>query len=225
MPPTALLETLRAIGRKVKFYRVVIGAWRIVAATVGLLVAAVAVDWLAHETGATPGGLPGGARLALELAVFATLIYWFFRWVIRPAMRIHSVHDVAGWVEERHPHFGDTLSSTVNFLSTDVPGSTAMKDRVIRDATEQAGKSDLNAVIDRRPLHRASMLAGVSVVGLVVLAILVGPAFRKVAVSWLLHPLSGDVWPKTVQIALDGKLPVRIAGERTAARARKALAR
>jgi len=59
MPPTALLETLRAIGRKVKFYGVVIGAWRIVAATVGLLAAAVLVDWLAHETGANTGRSAG----------------------------------------------------------------------------------------------------------------------------------------------------------------------
>ncbi len=211
MPPTALLESLRAIGRKVKLYGVAIGAWRIVAAAVGLLVGIVLIDYLAHETGAAPGGLPGGLRLALELIAFAVLALWAVRWVVRPAVKTHTVNDVAGWVEERYPQFGDTLRSTVNFLSTDVPGSAVMKDRVVQQATEAASKADLNAVIDRRPLVHATGVAVGAVFGLLILILLVGPEFRRVAGSWLVHPLSGQVWPKTVQIALEGNLPPRMA--------------
>src|SRR5579871_1435579 len=131
MPPTALLESLKAIGRKVKLYGVALGAWRILAAAVGLLVGIVLIDYLAHETGAAPGGLPGAMRLVIEVAALVTLAFWAFRWIVRPAVKKHSVGDVAGWVEERYPQFGDTLRSTVNFLSGEIPGSTAMKDRVV----------------------------------------------------------------------------------------------
>jgi len=195
----------------VKFYGVAIGAWRILAAAVGLLVGIVLIDYLAHMSGAAPGGLPGALRLVLELIALGALAYWIFRWVLRPAIKSHTVGDVAGWVEERYPQFGDTLSSTVNFLSTDVPGSTVMKDRVVQQATAQASKADLNAVIDRRPLYYATAIAVGSVLTLLVLTVLVGPEFRRVAGSWLFHPLSGQVWPKTVQISLDGSMPPRIA--------------
>src|SRR6476469_6876389 len=158
MPPTALLESLRAIGRKVKLYGVAIGAWRILAAAVGLLVGIVLIDYLAHLTGTSAGGLPGGLRLALELVALAALAFWAFRWVLRPALKTHTVNDVAGWVEERYPQFGDTLRSTVNFLSTDVPGSAVMKDRVVQQATEEASKADLNAVINRRPLYKSTAI-------------------------------------------------------------------
>ena len=181
-----------------------------------------------HRLAGTPdrrsaGGLPGALRLIIEVGALVCLAFCAFRWVIRPALKTHSVNDVAGWVEERYPQFGDTLSSTVNFLSTEVPGSTAMKDRVVRQATEQAAKADLNAVIDRRPLFRTSAFAVGSVLALIVMTILVGPEFRKVAGSWLMHPLNGDVWPKTVQIALDGNLPPRVAvGEPLAVRVKLA---
>jgi hypothetical protein len=223
MPPTALLESLRTIGQKVRLYAVAIGTGRIVTAVVGLLVAIVFIDWAAHFTGATPGGLPGLARLTLELAALVTLALWLVRWVVRPAFRKHTEHDIAGWVEERYPQFGDTLSSTVNFLSTDVPGSKVMKDRVVGQATEQLKDADLTAVIDPRPLWHAGAIALGSIVAFAILTVLVGPVFRHVAVSWLLHPLNGQAWPKTVQIAIDGRTPERIAvGEQVPVRVRLA---
>ncbi|HSZ56808.1 MAG TPA: hypothetical protein VK797_14160 [Tepidisphaeraceae bacterium] len=223
MPPTALLESLRTIGRKVRLYALAIGAEKFVTAIVGLLAAIVFIDWAAHFTGAAPGGLPGVARLTLELAALLTLAWWLVKWVVRPAFRRHSDHSVAGWVEERFPQFGDTLSSTVNFLSTEVPGSKAMKDRVVGQATEQLKAADLAAVIDPRPLWHAGLVACGSVIALIVLTIAVGPVFRQVAVSWLLHPLNGQAWPKTVQIAVDGHMPQRIAvGDQVPVRVRLA---
>jgi hypothetical protein len=211
MPPSALMEALQAIGRKVRLYAVALGAGRIVALAVGLLLAVVFVDWAAHATTIAPGGLPGPARLALVLAALAALAYCLIRWIAQPALREYAAGDVAGWLEERLPQFGDTLRSTVNFLNADVPGSRAMKDRVVSQAAEKMNGLDLASVINPKPVWYSSAGAVASVIVLIVLAIAVGPAFRSIAGSRLFSPLGGQPWPKTVQIALEGAVPQRVA--------------
>jgi hypothetical protein len=212
MPPSALMEALRAIGRKVKLYGVALGAGRIVAMAVGLLLGVVFIDWAAHATTLAPGGLPGPARLALILAALAVLIYGLIRWIARPALKEYAAGDVAGWIEERIPQFGDSLRSTVNFINNEnVPGSRAMKDRVVSQAAEKMQGIDLASVLDPRPVWFSSARAIGAIFALVVLAILVGPSFRAIAGSRLLSPLGGQPWPKNVQIAMDGAVPTRIA--------------
>src|SRR5579885_1592083 len=147
MPPTALLEKLQAIGRKVKVYGVALGAGRVVAVAVGLLVAAIFLDWAVHAVSIAPGGMPGPARLVVELAALGVFAWFLTRWVARPALARYSPGDIAGWIEERFPQFGDTLRSTVNFISSDVPGSKAMKERVVTQAAEQVSQADLSKVI------------------------------------------------------------------------------
>lgn len=211
MPPSALMETLQAIGRKVRLYAVALGTGRIVALAVGLLVAVVFVDWAAHATTIAPGGLPGPARLALVLAALAALAYCLIRWIALPAMREYAAGDVAGWIEERIPQFGDTLRSTVNFLNADVPGSRAMKERVVSQAAEKMSGLDVSSVLDPKPVWYSSAGAVASVVVLILLAIAVGPGFRSIASSRLFSPLGGQPWPKTVQIAMEGAVPQRVA--------------
>lgn len=212
MPPSALMETLKAIGRKVRLYAVALGAGRIVALTVGLLLAVVFVDWAAHATTLAPGGLPGPARLAVLLAALAALAYCLIRWIAQPAMKECAPGDVAGWIEERVPQFGDTLRSTVNFLdNADVPGSRAMKDRVVGQAAATMQGMDLSAVLNPRPIWYSSARALGAVAALIVLAIAVGPGFRSIARSRLFSPLGGQAWPKSVQIAMEGAVPTRVA--------------
>ena len=212
MPPSALMEALRAIGRKVRLYGVALGAGRVVAMTVGLLLGIVFVDWAAHATTLAPGGLPGPARLALILAALGMLVYGLIRWIAQPALKEYAAGDVAGWIEERIPQFGDSLRSTVNFINNvDVPGSRAMKQRVVSQAGEQMQGMDLSTVLDPRPVWYSSARAVGAVVALIVLAIVVGPGFRSIARSRLFSPLGGEPWPKNVQIALEGAVPTRIA--------------
>jgi hypothetical protein len=211
MPPSALLETLQAIGRKVRLYAIALGTGRIVALAVGLLVVMVFVDWAAHATTLAPGGLPGPARVALLLTAFGLLVFCLVRWIAQPALRKYSPGDVAGWVEERIPQFGDTLRSTVNFLSSDVPGSRVMKERVVSQASQRMSEADLTAVIDPRPVWYSSAGAVGAILTLVVVAIAVGPAFRSIAGSRLFSPLGGQAWPKTVEISMDGNVPERVA--------------
>ena len=211
MPPTALLETLHATGRKVRTYAIALGAGRLIAAAVAVLVAAVFVDWAAHATSIFPGGLPGPARLALLLVALGAVIFWLIRWIVRPALKMYKPGDVAGWIEERYPQFGDALRSTVNFLSADIPGSRMMQERVVTQTAQTIRQTDLAALLNPRPVWYSSAGALASLAAFIVLAIGVGPAFRHVVGSWLLHPLSGAQWPKTVQIALEGNVPQRVA--------------
>ncbi|HSU66068.1 MAG TPA: DUF4175 family protein, partial [Tepidisphaeraceae bacterium] len=211
MPPSALMERLQEIGRKVRLYGIALGTGRVIAIAVGLLLAVVFVDWAAHATTLTPGGLPGPVRLALVLVALAAFAYALIRWIAQPALRRYAPGDVAGWIEERIPQFGDTLRSTVNFLSGDVPGSRVMKERVVSQASERMNQADLSAVIDPRPVWYSSAFAFGAVAALVVLAIAVGPGFRSIAASRLFSPLGGQPWPKTVQIAIEGNVPGRIA--------------
>ena len=210
MPPTALMESLQAIGRRVKLYGVALGAGRVIATGVGLLLAAVFIDWAVHATTLSPGGLPGPARLAVVLASLAGLVYCAIRWIARPALARYGAGDVAGWVEERYPQFGDSLRSTVNFLSSDIPGSQVMKERVVSQAAEKISHTDLATVIDPRPVWYSSAGAVGSLGILLALAVAL-PGVRHVATSWLFNPLHGAQWPKTVQIAIDGQVPNRVA--------------
>jgi hypothetical protein len=211
MPPSALMETLLGIGRRVRLYGMAMGVGRVIAAAIGLLVATVFVDWAAHATTLSPAGLPGPARLALLLAMLGAIAWCLIRWIIQPALTRYGAGDVAGWIEERLPQFGDSLRSTVNFISTDVPGSKVMKERVVSHATQQMSQADLSAVIDPRPIWYSSAGAVASIAALIGLGIAVGPGFRHVAASWLLNPLNGQAWPKTVQIDMDGHVPQRVA--------------
>jgi len=212
MPPSALMENLRAIGQKVKLYGIALGTGRIIALVVGLLLGIVFVDWAAHATTLAPGGLPGPARLAVLLAALAALAYCLIRWIAQPAMKEYAAGDVAGWIEERVPQFGDTLRSTVNFISNaDVPGSQAMKNRVVSQASERMQGMDLSTVLDPRPVWYSYARALVAIIALIVLAIAVGPGFRSIARSRLFSPLGGQPWPKTVQISMEGAIPTRIA--------------
>src|SRR5437870_3063507 len=113
MPPTALLETLQAIRRRVKLFAVAFGAGAAVMAAVGLLVGALLLDWLLK--------LPKGPRAVVLAAALATLAYAILRWLVRPAMSKLSVADVASRLEANFPQFSDRLRSTIDFLRGDVP--------------------------------------------------------------------------------------------------------
>ena len=63
-----------------------------------------------------------------------------------------SISDIAGRLEHTFPQFDDRLRSTVDFLKPELPGSDALKQRVIAQATQLAGQTDLGNVIRVRPM-------------------------------------------------------------------------
>ncbi|MDB5294624.1 MAG: hypothetical protein JWO31_607 [Phycisphaerales bacterium] len=218
MPPTmdsanagaGLLDALRALRRRVKLLGAARGAGIVLAAAVGLVVAAVLLDYLLK--------LPPLPRAIVNLAALAALGYAAWAYVVRPAVARLSLSDLAGRIESTFPQFDDTLRSTVTFTERDVPGSAAMKQRTVERARQVAADVDLSRAVALRPVWGSTALGLGALVALLAVTALVDPALRRIAADRL---FAGSMaWPKRVEIELldapagrvaaGGELPLRI---------------
>src|ERR1700678_1862872 len=101
MPPTALMNTLESLRRRVRLLSVLYGAGIVVAIAAGLLLGTVLLDYLLN--------LPPIPRIVLMLAALGCLTHFLARWVVRPAMTKLGLSDVAGKLESAFPDFKDRL--------------------------------------------------------------------------------------------------------------------
>jgi hypothetical protein len=125
---------------------------------------------------------------------------------------------VAGRLENAFPQFDDRLRSTVDFVRTDLPGSTMMKDRVIGEADRMAASVNLNNALSARPVM-FSMGAGVLALGLAILLIFSYFDLSRIAFSRMM--LGADKWPRRTQIDVIKGLPAKVAaGQRIELRMR-----
>lgn len=192
MPPTLLINSLDGIRRKVKTLSVLYGVGLTLASLVGVLLAVVLLDYLLN--------LHAAPRVVLMLAGIAALGYGIFQWIIRPLIARMTLNDVAGRLETAFPQFDDRLRSTVDFLGKTIPGSDAMKDRVVTETASLATNLDLNRAIVTRPAY-VSIAAGVGAILLaIVLATMVNQSLLRIAMARLFTPFDGTAWPKKVQI-------------------------
>src|SRR5688572_2779371 len=207
MPPTFLIDALTSLRRKVKLLSVAFGAGVVLATAVGLVLAAILLDFLLHY--ALNVNLLPVPRLILLVAALAALGYAAFRFIVKPILSRLSLSDVAGHLETVFPEFDDRLRSTVNFVQhQDVPGSDYMKQRTVAQAAEIAGRVDLSRALVTRPVWYSLGGAAAAVVFLLALTLLL-PTFRNVGFSRLFMPFGDAKWPKTVQIDAD-QLPTRV---------------
>ena len=208
MPPTMLISSLEHIRRKVRVLSVLYGVGVVLASLVGVLVALLLLDYLLN--------LKAWPRVVMMIGGAALLGYVAWRWVIRPMLARMTINDIAGRVETAFPQFDDRLRSTVDFLGAkDIPGSDAMKDRVVSETATLAGNLDLNRAIVTRPAY-LSMAGGVgAILFAIVLGMLVSQSYLSIAMSRLLTPFDGKPWPKNVQIEVLGTPQSRVpVGER-----------
>ncbi|HMB94717.1 MAG TPA: hypothetical protein VKK61_01625, partial [Tepidisphaeraceae bacterium] len=174
----------------------------VLAAAVGLLLATVLIDYICN--------LPATPRLIIIFSSLAVLVYALIRWIIKPISARLSLSDVAGRVEQAFPQFNDRLRSTVDFVQSDVPGSEAMKRRVVGEATDLASRLNLRRAVIARPAIN-SIAAGLGAILLACgLAILI-PNYATIALSRLFTPFTAAAWPKRVQIQLIDDVPTRAA--------------
>jgi hypothetical protein len=213
MPANSLLDALHAIRRRVRWITLVFGAGLCVATAVGLLLATVFVDWALI--------LPAVGRASLLVGCLVGVCAAIHHWIIRPARAGLSISDIAGRLEHTFPQFDDRLRSTVDFLKPELPGSDALKQRVIAQATQLAGQTDLRNVIRLRPMWY-SLAGGIAALGLLGGLLLFGNgAYVSAALDRL--ALGNRAWPKSVEIAMDGEVPRRVAvGDRVPVRIRLA---
>jgi hypothetical protein len=213
MASNSLLDALHGIRRRVRWITLLFGVGLCVATAVGLLLAIVFVDWALI--------LPAVGRASLLVGCVVGICAAVHHWIIRPARAGLSISDIAGRLEHTFPQFDDRLRSTVDFLKPELPGSDALKQRVISQATELAGQTDLRNVIRTRPVWY-SLAGGIGAVGLLAGLLLFGNgAYVSAALDRL--ALGNRAWPKSVEIAMDGEIPHRVAvGDRVPIRIRLA---
>ncbi len=201
MAPHSLLDSLQAIRRRVRGITLIFGAGVCVATAVGLLLLTVFIDWALVLPAVGRATLLAGAAIGVCAAVR--------HWIVLPARSGLSISDIAGRLEHTFPAFDDRLRSTVDFLRPEIPGSDALKQRVIAQATQMAGETNLRDVIRARPMWY-SIVGGFSAVALLAGLLLFGNhAYVSAALDRL--ALGNRAWPKTVEIAMDGELPRRVA--------------
>ena len=203
MPPTALIDALHDVQRRVRRLSLAFGVGLVLAAAAAALLVTVTVDYLFD--------LPSIPRVLLMLAAVTGLAYVIRRFIVLPMSNRLSLGDVAGRVERTFPQFQDRLRSSVDILTGTLPGSDAMKARVVTEAGRLANDLDFTTAVVTKPVWY-STAAGASVIGLAaMIGLLAGSHYRGIAMSRLLRPFNADPWPKTVQIDLVGGLPERIA--------------
>jgi hypothetical protein len=186
--PAVLLDSLHGIRRKVRTLTFFFGLGLVVAAAVGLLLATVLLDYLLN--------LPLIPRVLFMAASLAGVLYVLVNYLIRPLISRLSINDVAGRLEQAFPQFDDRLRSTVDFVSGDIPGSEAMKKRVV----DQAGALAENVKLSNALVHKPviySMAAGVGAILLAVMLAIVSGDYARIAMERLLL-VNAPSWPKRV---------------------------
>ena len=121
-----------------------------------------------------------------------------------------GLSDVAGKLEHAFPDFNDRLRASVDFLTKENPGSEVMKNRVVSEAAELAGRFDLNRGIETKPVWHSLGAAGGTALIVAILALWLGHDFLGPAISRLINPFHASPWPKSVQIQMVDELPSRI---------------
>lgn len=202
MPPTLVIGELRQLARRVKALGVLSGVGLLLAAAIVSLLCIICLDYFFN--------LPPLPRLiicALALVILAWLVW---EWIARPATRRISLFDLATRLEHAFPQFNDRLRSTVNFTGQSVPGSEAMKQRVVDETTTLFSQINIRSAISLRPVYQSAGAGVIAVALVVLLALLANPVYRQIAVDRLIHPFDAPHWPKTVRIDLVGQEPDRL---------------
>lgn len=180
-----------------------------VIAVVAFGLAAVGLEWARFSPAAI---ITARAALAVVLVAAAA---WF---VVRPLRRRVTDEQVALYLEEHDPSLEARLLSAIEADRPGVtPESTALLERLIEQAIERCAAADALR-LENRPLRGwAAILAGVSAA--TVIAVLVGPAFLRNAVSALLlvsrdveaaAPYRLDVEPGNASIAKGADTPIHV---------------
>ncbi|MDB5304537.1 MAG: hypothetical protein JWM97_2086, partial [Phycisphaerales bacterium] len=201
MPPTAILESLQAVRRKVRALRVAYGAGLAVAAAVSLLLLTVFFDWAL--------GLARAPRFVLMLAAVCVLAYVVWHWLIVPAISKLKLGDVAGRMERTFPEFDDRLRSTVDFMQSTVPGSQSMQQKVVNETAELAKKFNLDRVIVRGPVY-ASVAGAIFAAAVLAGALTWGGRSGWLGIAADRLMLGNRPWPKSVEIAVESTVPGRV---------------
>lgn len=195
MAEQKLFERLAQLRSRLKYVLWVHGAcWLIVVFFLTVLLAG-SLDWLWHLD-------DSGVRFVLTLTILGCSGFVAWRYLWRPLSLSLTDVDLAARIEQRHPEFEDSLSSTVQFLGSEQDervGSPELQREVIRQALSKLDRVRVDRVIETQPVQRiaSGALLTCLLIGLVV-------SFNRVeaatAISRLAFPFSDVPWPKKVEL-------------------------
>ena len=195
MAEQKLFERLAQLRSRLKYVLWVHGAcWLIVVFFLTVLLAG-SLDWLWHLD-------DSGVRFVLTLTILGCSGFVAWRYLWRPLSLSLSDVDLAARIEQRHPEFEDSLSSTVQFLGSEQDeraGSPELQREVIRQALSKLDRVRVDRVIETQPVQRVASGALLTclLIGLIV-------SFNQVeaatAISRLAFPFSNVPWPKKVEL-------------------------
>jgi hypothetical protein len=192
--PTDLLGIIAEVRRRWRLKLALRGIVRVLAVLVAFfIVAALLMQWDRFS----PLSILV-ARVALA-ATLATSVYWF---LFRPLRKQVTDEQVALYLEEHEPSLQATLLSAVESSRTGNPSeSEALVKRVVEQALEVCANLNAAHRVEMRPLKR-NALALSAVAAVTLLALLVGPAFLRHAMSAMLS------WAESVQAASPYRIEV-----------------
>lgn len=202
MSSTQVIGELRGVARRVKAASLLTGVGLLFASIIAAVIAIVCIDYVTN--------LPAGGRVAVMFIAAMAILWLLFHRLATPLMRKIALTDLAAAIERTFPQFDDRLRSTVNFSTEAVPGSEAMKQRVVDETAAIMGRVNIRQAISLQPLYQAFTAAAIALLAAILLTLLTSPFYRQIALSRLLHPFNSPAWPKTVQIDLLDSLPQRI---------------
>jgi len=192
--PTDLLGIIAEVRRRWRLKLALRGIVRVLAILVAFfLIAAFLMQWDRFS--------PASILIA-RIALAATLIssiYWF---LFLPLRRRVSDEQVALYLEEHEPSLQATLLSAVESSRTGNPSeSEALVKRVVEQALEVCANLNAAHKVEMRPLQRNALALG-TVAAVTLLALWVGPAFLRHAMSAMLS------WAESVQAASPYRIEV-----------------
>ncbi len=136
----------------------------------------------------------------LAAATFAAV----YRWWWRSRQPQDAVLGVARQVENRFPQLHDVLASAVEFLQQSeedtTAGSAQLRRLVVVEAETAIADLPIEAVIDRRPLHRAALWAAAAV-GMLIVCLALDARGVGTAAARLANPFGATAWPREHHLA------------------------
>lgn len=146
-----------------------------------------------------------GLRIIASLLVLGVLGWTFYRYLfLTLSVPIDDVV-LALRVQRQFPGLKDRLISAVDFLHAieDDPtaGSASLRGAVVSEATAEAERLDFSAILDPRPMVRATALLIAVCLAVGVLVVL-NPSASRVAVARLANPFDNTGWPRTNNLVI-----------------------
>lgn len=144
-------------------------------------------------------------RLALSLGALGIVLGAAWWWMVRPALRRMDLTSVARLVEERHPELEETVSSAVEFLSSEEPEEIRGSEELIGEVVKSAVR-DVGTISPRREFDaRASRPWVLTSLSIAFLLVLLGVLWPKPTLRLLVRAVApfqevGNAYADTLQV-------------------------